>query len=93
MDGHLFNPDDGKQPETFSLNIKIFFFNLLALYIEYISKEIPTFLITSTKNRKCMHFDRYEQCDLRSFIKWSITDLTASVTSIQIGISQLYCLA
>ena len=34
MDGHLFNPDDGKEPKTFGLNILIF--NLLALYIEYI---------------------------------------------------------
>ena len=32
----FFNPDDGKQPKTFGLNILInFFFNLLALYIEY----------------------------------------------------------
>ena len=31
-DGRLFNPDDGKQRKTFSLNILIF----LALYIEYI---------------------------------------------------------
>ena len=29
-----FNPDDGKQPKTFGLNILIF--SLLALYIEYI---------------------------------------------------------
>ena len=34
VDGHLFNPDDGKQPKTFGSNILIFF-NLLALYIEY----------------------------------------------------------
>ena len=31
----FFNPDDGKQPKTFGLNI-FNFFNLLALYIEYI---------------------------------------------------------
>ena len=37
VDGHLFNPDDGKQPKTFGLNILIFF-NLLALYIEYMIK-------------------------------------------------------
>ena len=24
VDGHLFNPDDGKQPKTFGLNILIF---------------------------------------------------------------------
>ena len=34
MDGHLFNPDDSKQPKTFGLNILIF--NFLGLYIEYI---------------------------------------------------------
>ena len=37
MDGPLFNPDDGKQPKTFGLNILIF--NLLALYIYLLLTE------------------------------------------------------
>ena len=41
MDGHLFNPDDDKQPKTFVLNIS-YFFNLLALYIEYVVDGIQT---------------------------------------------------